>query len=147
MKPPSSSLRATKTSSSSSTDSVWSTVRVCCCRAGTQTLQLTIEKGNKLLAGALGAESKGNSREPVDGVETEEDVVVLGMWSAPVDQAGQPRAIIVIGHRTFSSSIRTAMGYSSSLVFVASAMASEAAESRISPGKQAEVEAGEGMVV
>lgn len=37
----------------------------------------TVKKGDELLSRALSAECKGNGRQPVDGVETEENVVVL----------------------------------------------------------------------
>lgn len=43
---------------------------------------LTVKKGNQLLASALGAQGEGNGRKPVDGIEAEEDVVVLQAdWS------------------------------------------------------------------
>lgn len=38
---------------------------------------LTIQEGDELFSRALGTEGKGDSREPVNGVEPEEDVVVL----------------------------------------------------------------------
>lgn len=39
--------------------------------------RLTIKKGDQLLSGALGAQGEGNSRESVDGIEAEKDIVVL----------------------------------------------------------------------
>ena len=39
--------------------------------------RLTVQEGDQLLAGALGAQRKGNGREAVDGIESEQDVVVL----------------------------------------------------------------------
>lgn len=39
--------------------------------------RLTVEKGNQLLPGALGTKGKSNGREAMDGVETQEYVVVL----------------------------------------------------------------------
>jgi hypothetical protein len=39
--------------------------------------RLTVKEGDQLLAGALGAQRQGNGREPVDGIEAEQDVVVL----------------------------------------------------------------------
>lgn len=90
MKVPSSSLRATSTSSSSSTLSVggkpWSAVGTGGGQAerhpsgeggGGAGSRRTIEKGDQLDAGALGAQGEGNGREAVDGVEPEDDIVVL----------------------------------------------------------------------
>ena len=37
----------------------------------------TIKEGYKLFSGALGAESKGNGRQAADGVQSEQDIVVL----------------------------------------------------------------------
>jgi hypothetical protein len=39
--------------------------------------RLTIKEGDQLIAGALSTQSKGNGREAVDGIESEQDVVVL----------------------------------------------------------------------
>jgi hypothetical protein len=39
--------------------------------------RLTIKEGDQLLASALGAQGQGNGREAVDGIEPEQDVVVL----------------------------------------------------------------------
>lgn len=39
---------------------------------------LTIQKGDELFAGALGAESKGDGRKAVDSIEAEEDIIMLG---------------------------------------------------------------------
>lgn len=89
MKVPSSALRATRTSSSSSTLSVggkpcqrWArgVGRLSVTRHGGRGgagSRRTIEKGNQLHAGALGAQGEGNGREAVDGVEAELDIVVL----------------------------------------------------------------------
>lgn len=43
----------------------------------TRPCRLTIEKGDELLPCTLGAESKSNSAETMDGVQTEEDIIVL----------------------------------------------------------------------
>ena len=40
--------------------------------------RLTIEEGNELLAGALGAKGKGDRGEAVDGIETKQDIIMLG---------------------------------------------------------------------
>lgn len=37
----------------------------------------TVEKGNKLLPSAFGAKGKGDGGETSDGVETEDNIVVL----------------------------------------------------------------------
>lgn len=90
MNPPSSSLRATRTSSSSSTDSVR---RVLASGSGNGSSyqiggirgarsRLTIEEGDELIAGALGAQGKGDGREAVDGIEAKQDIIVLGKLSA-----------------------------------------------------------------
>jgi hypothetical protein len=39
--------------------------------------RLTIEEGDELLTGSFSAESKSNGRETVDGVETEQNIIVL----------------------------------------------------------------------
>lgn len=38
---------------------------------------LTVEEGDQLLARALGAQGEGDSRKAVDGIEAQEDIVVL----------------------------------------------------------------------
>lgn len=38
----------------------------------------TVEKRDKLVSCALGAESEGNGREAVNGIQTEENVIMLG---------------------------------------------------------------------
>lgn len=43
----------------------------------TRPSRLTVEKGDKLLPCTLGAESKSNGAEAVDGVQAEENIVVL----------------------------------------------------------------------
>ena len=69
----------------------------------------TIQEGYELVPCPLGAECEGNGRQAADGIESEEDVVVLDVrlamlgWDCERGYA-----------RTLSSSIRTAMGYSSS---------------------------------
>lgn len=40
-------------------------------------LLLTVEEGNQLISCSLGAEGKSNCREPVNRVESEQDIVVL----------------------------------------------------------------------
>lgn len=45
--------------------------------SGRANRRLTIEEGDKLLAGSFSAESESNSRETVDGVETEQNIIVL----------------------------------------------------------------------
>jgi hypothetical protein len=78
----------------------------------------TIQKWNQLLAGALRAESKSNGRKTVDSVQTKEYIVVL---QDHVNKSSLPQARR--HRRTFNSSIRTAIGKSSSFAFGASAMA------------------------
>jgi hypothetical protein len=39
--------------------------------------KLTIEEGDELLTSSFSAESKSNGRETVDGVETEQNIIVL----------------------------------------------------------------------
>jgi hypothetical protein len=90
MKVPSSSLSATSTSSSSSTLSAGGKPCQRWARkggagwtspagegGGGAGSRLTVEKGNQLHAGALGAQGEGNGRETVDGVKAEDDIVVL----------------------------------------------------------------------
>lgn len=43
---------------------------------------LTVEEGNQLISCPLGAEGKSNCREPVDRVESEQDIVVLAAKEA-----------------------------------------------------------------
>jgi len=77
-KPPSSSLRAVRTSSSSSTDSIAGSVvaieAVC-------EIVRTVEERYKLIASALRAQSKGNGGESADGIQAEKDIVMLGGMS------------------------------------------------------------------
>jgi hypothetical protein len=53
--------------------------------------RLTIKKGDQLIAGALRTQSEGNGRKAVDGIESEQDVVVLQF----VDQHGDGVKLIV----------------------------------------------------
>lgn len=46
-------------------------------------LLLTVEEGNQLISCPLGAEGKSNCREPVDRVESEQDIVVLAEKRVP----------------------------------------------------------------
>lgn len=39
--------------------------------------RLTIKEGDQLVPSALGAQGKGDGRQSVDGIEAEQDVVVL----------------------------------------------------------------------
>lgn len=100
MKPPSSSLRATRTSSSSSTDSAGE----CVSTRVAVTIEAnylgrgkfgkrTVEERDKLVSRALGAESEGNGREAVNSIQTEENVIVLGeLLALEVEiKAGQAR--------------------------------------------------------
>ena len=90
MKLPSSSLKATRTSSSSSTDSAFGELA----RAiewyiivlfyfdflgllGAGRGRLTIKKRDELLTGALRAKGEGDGGEPVDGIQTEQNIIVL----------------------------------------------------------------------
>ena len=99
--------------------------------------RLTIEEGNELLAGALGAKGKGDRGEAVDGIETKQDIIMLGELLARPEIAADASWELgrggVVGGRdggssrlgdfrrrggrgraaqlcTFSSSISTAMG-------------------------------------
>lgn len=38
---------------------------------------LTVEKGDELFAGPLGAQSEGDRAKAVNGIQTKEDIVVL----------------------------------------------------------------------
>lgn len=112
MKLPSSSLSATKTSSSSSTDSALVLEELHKgIRWGGKRAQ-TIEEGDQLLPSALGAQGEGDSGEASDCIETEDDIVVLGISSAGSWEGR--RAACVRGGvcvlRTLSSSMSTAMG-------------------------------------
>ena len=53
---------------------------------------LTIKEGDELLAGALRAQGQRDSRQPVNRVQTEQDVIVLrrgvGLGSATEDRGG-----------------------------------------------------------
>lgn len=42
---------------------------------------LTIEKRNELVSGALSTKGEGNGGESVNGVQAQEDIVVLQAWS------------------------------------------------------------------
>lgn len=77
MKLPSSSLRATRTSSSSSTDSAADGSAMRMVVAGAAGMERTVQEGDQLLAGALGAEGEGDGGETVNGIQAEEDIVVL----------------------------------------------------------------------
>ena len=97
--------------------------------AGLGWAELTVEKRNQLLASALGAQGKGNSRKTVNSIESEEDVVVLvqgegvRLVSETRDEQSSGEGVSSGCHRlTFNSSISTAIGYSSSLALVASAI-------------------------
>lgn len=72
---PSSSLRAVKTSSSSSTDSVGNNQHP----SGVvwEACSHTVQKRDQFVPGPLCAQSKGNRRKPLDGIETEKNIVVL----------------------------------------------------------------------
>ena len=52
--------------------------------------RLTVKEGDQLLAGALGAQRKGNGREAVDGIESEQDVVVLNTGLIRGAEGGAP---------------------------------------------------------
>lgn len=54
----------------------------------------TIEEGYELLPCTLGAECEGDGRETVDGVETEQDIVVL-----PRQSVSEWRAEVVAGKK------------------------------------------------
>lgn len=41
----------------------------------------TVEKGNQFFASALGAQGKGDGGEASDGIQAEDDIVVLCLWS------------------------------------------------------------------
>lgn len=42
---------------------------------------LTIEERNELVSGALSTKGEGNGGESVNGVQAQEDIVVLQAWS------------------------------------------------------------------
>lgn len=127
MKLPSSSLRATKTSSSSSTDSAMDALGDDAKLEAGGRGQLTIEERDELFSRALGTEGEGDGGEAVNSVESEQDVIVLGGTKL----AGPRRGEGGKERLTLSSSMSTAMGYSSSLVLGASAMAGERVAARL----------------
>lgn len=65
----------------------------------------TVKEGYELISGALRAKSKGDGRQAADGVQSEQDIVMLccaleeKMWQHKIED-----------WRTLSSSMRTAMG-------------------------------------
>ena len=73
-KPPNSSLKAVRTSSSSSTDSakesVLANAKSCKCMR-------TVQEGNQLIASALRTQCEGDGGESTNSVQTEKDVVML----------------------------------------------------------------------
>lgn len=77
VKSPSSSLSAVRTSSSSSTES--GTVHVRRLHAIDEILlrPLTIKEWNELIASSLGTEGQRDSREAVNGIKAEENIIVL----------------------------------------------------------------------
>lgn len=44
---------------------------------GERYISRTVEKGNQFFARALSAQGEGNRRQTVDGIETEQDIIVL----------------------------------------------------------------------
>ena len=113
-KPPSSSLRAVRTSSSSSTDSSKGSAEAI--EAVCESVR-TIEERYQLIASALRAQSESNGGESANGIQAEKDVVMLCGMSVPDIQpagiccsSGSERRRF----RTLSSSMSTAIGYNSS---------------------------------
>jgi len=112
--PPNSSLRAVRTSSSSSTDSVQKSaeaIGVLC------EYMRTIEERYQLIASALRAQSEGNGGESADGIQAEKDIVMLCGMSVPDIKHADIRYSNDSGRRrsrTLSSSMSTAIGYNSS---------------------------------
>ena len=114
-KPPNSSLRAVRTSSSSSTDS---TKRSAEAIEAVYECVRTIKERYQLIASALRAQSESNGGESANGIQAEKDVVMLCGMSVPDIQ---PAGIICCSSeskrrrfRTLSSSMSTAIGYNSS---------------------------------
>lgn len=112
-KPPSSSLRAVSTSSSSSTDSTGALVKLgptmpCPELCG----ELTIKERYELISCAFGTKGEGDGRQATNGIQSEQDIIVL-LGRRLVCEEGK-------GYEaeywpTLSSSMSTAIGYSSSL--------------------------------
>jgi len=78
-KPPNSSLKAVRTSSSSSTDSVRESVIANASACG---CMRTVQERNQLIASALRTQCEGDGGESTNGVQAKKDVVMLGFWSA-----------------------------------------------------------------
>lgn len=74
-----------------------------CVRAWTD--NSTIKEGYELIPGALRAKSKGNGRQAADGIQSEQDIVML--CCALERKRSQDKTE---DWRTLSSSMRTAMG-------------------------------------
>lgn len=109
MKLPSSSLRATRTSSSSSTDSVFQSeiVQVYVIMGGSR----TVEEGDELLSSAFGTQGQSDGGETSDGIEAEDDIVVLYSRSVLCPELfHMAMEALGWGPHTFSSSMSTAMG-------------------------------------
>lgn len=71
----------------------------------------TVEEGDELLSSALGAQGQGDGRETSNGIEAEDDIVVL------CDTSVMYRVVFLttmsaleLESHTFSSSMSTAMG-------------------------------------
>lgn len=85
---PSSSLRAVRTSSSSSTDSADGHQHVC---AGPrwEVLRRTIEEGYQLIPRPLSSKGQGNGRQAADRVQSQQDVIVLQIKHQPGERLGR----------------------------------------------------------
>ena len=73
-KPPNSSLKAVRTSSSSSTDSAKESVLA---NAKSRGCMRTVQERDQLIAGALRTQCEGDGGESANGIEAKENIVML----------------------------------------------------------------------
>jgi len=84
------------------------------CSRGIIAPKHTVEKGYQFLPRALWPQRQRNGRQPSNGIKAEKNIVML---CARVNDMYSTTRLRISYAPTFSSSMRTAMGYSSSLWF------------------------------